>query len=74
LTDYANAENVYRFVLQLEMPIATPTDETAESAKSKEEEYKGGYEWTGMDAYITFSDEDIERYLQIANYGTMPIS
>jgi hypothetical protein len=36
--------------------------------------YKGGYEWTGMDAYITFSDEDIERYLQIANYGTMPIS
>ena len=56
----------------LEMPVATPTDE----GKSREEEYKGnsGYEWTGMEAYITFSDEDIERYLIIENYGTMPIS
>ena len=72
LTDYDNAKNVYRFILQLEMPVATPTDEE----KSREEEYKGnsGYEWTGMEAYITFSDEDIERYLIIENYGTMPIS
>ena len=72
LTDYTNAKNVYRFILQLEMPVATPTDE----GKSREEEYKGnsGYEWTGMEAYITFSDEDIERYLIIENYGTMPIS
>ena len=72
LTDYDNAKNVYRFILQLEMPVATPTDEE----KSREEAYKenDGYEWTGMDAYITFSDEDIERYLQIENYGAMPIS
>ena len=56
------------------MPVATPTDHTAET--TKEEVYKGnsGYEWTGMDVYITFSEEDIERYLQINNYGTMPIS
>ena len=74
LTDYTNAKNVYRFILQLEMPVATPTDRTAET--TKEDVYKGnsGYEWTGMDVYITFSEEDIERYLQINNYGTMPIS
>ena len=77
LTDYANAKNVYRLILQLEMPVLSPTDETTEgasqTARGKYTE-KDSYRWTEIDIYLTFSDADIERYMQIVNYGVNPIS
>ena len=75
LTDYENAKTVYRFILQLDMPVATPTDDEPKStSRLKEQEYEKteSYEWFSVDTYLTFSDADLERYMQILNYPAKP--
>ena len=57
------------------MPVATPTDDEPKStSRLKEQEYEKteSYEWFSVDTYLTFSDADLERYMQILNYPAKP--
>jgi len=83
LTDYENADVIYRF--QLSVSFAEPS-EPSESERALEnratplqsttvvEDDEKFNRWIGVDVYLTFSEEDIDRLLQIEQYPINPIS
>ena len=80
LTNYENTENIY----QLDINIEYLPDEIARSAASEDDKpttvgkdpyYDGKYYGYISDhLFLTFSDEDIERFQQIVKYPTQPIA
>ena len=72
LTDYANAEYLYRFVLEVQwkdFSVATDAPLSTTSIEDGKYETAQGFH---TELYLTFSKGDIERFHQISNYPTAP--
>lgn len=73
LTDYANSEYIYRFVLEIQWnDFSVATDAPLQSSTAIDD---GKYETVhgiNTELYLTLSKEDIERFHQISKYPAVP--
>ena len=73
LTDYANSEYIYRFVLEIQWnDFSVATDAPMHSGSTYDDEKYETVHGIFTELYLTLSKEDIERFHQISQYPAVP--